>query len=57
MSASLLWGLYSTVYKLKCVELIIPQITLACITDAATNLPDDDFHVGTLDCGCSSKWI
>ena len=36
MSASLLWGLYSTVYKLKCVELIIPQITIACITDAAT---------------------
>ena len=33
---SLLWGLYSTVYKLKCVELIIPQITIACITDAAT---------------------
>ena len=36
MSASLLCWLYSTVYKLKCVELIIPQITIACITDAAT---------------------
>ena len=55
MSASLLWGLYSTVYKLKCVELKIPQIILACITDAATTGLMTTATVCTLYCEYSRK--